>query len=114
MSLRSPGWVAGLGFEPPRARRGDLRQAGEVRGDIGSLLTAKLGSGEPRHDSPRLANRAQDLHGVQSAAGKIGPECAFGQTAVAILAGGQVAIPIHLSVRDIARKRRGAATRPGA
>src|SRR2546430_8277904 len=52
-------------------------------------------SGEPRHDPPRLANRAQDLHGVQSAASKIGPECAFGHTAVTILAGGQIAIPIR-------------------
>src|ERR1700716_276178 len=109
MSLRSPGGAAAVGLSTPFARRGDLRHAGEIGGDIGSLLTAKLGSSEPRHDSPRLTNRAQHLHGVQSAAGKIGPECAFAHAAVAILAGGQVAVPIGFSVRDIARQRRGVA-----
>ncbi len=103
-------WIAGLGFETPFARRGNLRHADEIGGDIGSLLTAQLGSVEPRHDPPRLANRAQDLHRVQSAARKIGTECAFTHAAVAVLAGGQVAVPIGFSIRGIARERRGVTT----
>src|SRR4029077_2989001 len=101
--------IACLGFEPPFARRGDLGHAGKIRCDVGRLLTANLRAVEPRHDAPRLAHRAQDLHRVQSAARKIGPERAFAQAAMAVLAGGQVAVPIHLSVRSIARESRGVA-----
>ncbi len=102
-------WIAGLGFETPFARRGNLGHADEIGGDIGSLLTTNLSAVEPRHDPPRLTNCAQHLHRVQSAAGKIGAERTFAHTAVAILAGGQVAIPIGFSVRGIAGKRRGVA-----
>jgi ketosteroid isomerase-like protein len=47
------------------------------------------------------------LHCIESAAGKVGTERTFTQTAMAILARGQIAIPVHLTRRGIANETDG-------
>ena len=97
-------------LEPPFAGLGDLRQRGEIGGEIGGVLVAHLALDESRHDAPGLAHGLLDLGGVQAAAGQIRAERALALQAVAVAAGGRsrgVPLPIGLAGRRIARRLRG-------
>src|SRR5262249_35111688 len=93
-------------FDPPFARFCNLRQRREVRGQIGSVLTAELTFDKGRHDAPRLSNGALELGGVQPAAGEIRPKTTLARAAVAVPAcrrPGGLPVPVCFSRRGTAR-----------
>jgi hypothetical protein len=107
---RLPVRSAGRDFEPPLTGRIDLRQRGEIGGQIGGVLVAHLAFDEGGHDAPRLANSADHVGDVQSAAGEIGPEGALSVCAVAVAASrcsGGSPVPVGLAGGGVALLREG-------